>query len=1125
MIKSYNLQLNNYNFSATVKGDQEEPLGDICAAYKEKFLSQVHSGVIEVETVKECLCGSADIETLTNTDRLNLPFGSSICRDCGLIFTTPRMSEGSLKHYYEKYYHPLVLGKEILSSNDALFKKGQGEKIYKKIKKYINKDNKKSISVHEIGAGTGSVLSEFRDSADLDGLGVDETGTEYSQSCIDVADSNDVNVIYGDLEAIVSTNKKYDVVILSHVFEHFVDLGRELKLLSGVLSSNGVVYVEVPGVLSVHKKNIYDFSYNKYRVHAHMYDFSLSTLCNVFQKHGYKLVDGNEEVEAVFIKDEDSEYVYVNDYDCIMHYLNFLEQNRTYFIGKAERLEVRTIQVRNRDEIISDLKEEIEDLKHQLVKMVSEKEAALSKKANIRLKLKKLLSMVRKVSAFVRGKLNKVFLYFRNRLARNVISILLLKLSALRYTRWMLTGKVGQKLLSTDYMYPKVGINIYSRYRFGKLIKHFRRTHELDELKKSRDYFSKLQGKYKGKRCFIIGNGPSLNQQDLTLLKNEFTIGSNYIYKNYDKMGFLPTIFTIVNYLVAEQRIDEINKLNGTLKVFPFFLNYCVNSSEHTFFLNSPAFNEFSTDINQYISWQSTVTFFNMQLAYYLGFDEVYLIGVDNNYIQPDSGKEGAMIKQDNDDPNHFSKDYFRGLTWQKADTNAMEYVYLLSGAAYEKSGRKLYNATHGGRLEIFERVEYESLFDDLSMSVAQPFSGLQSELGLVKPLRKKLVLSINPDLKDTFGHFYHYDARIKNALPCECDYITLSNKGANEELLKKNKWIMPVFGDQSWTLGRVSSKGTVVDRECFKVEFLNAYLNLHNVYDEIVIYFYTGSFVHAEALMDLSRKMPGSPEIHVNLFWEHFNINFIRTEKLAPLVAKINSLKSMHLYVDSQELGAVVKEYVPVEQLIWPMFPVSDLPEQGGECCCDGERNGKVCVVFPGALRLEKGYDLSLAAVENICSVSDKLSFRLRIGVNGLADPEITSMQRRIKGDVEFVGGVLSDADFSEFIMCADIIVLPYRVSEFSTRTSGVMTDSIILGKPVIAAKGTWMGNIIDAEGNGETFSDGDVSDLVEKIYNVSSNLKNYQDSCARLQKKWSKECNVNGFVRQILCVNTAES
>ena len=77
-------------------------------------------------------------------------------------------------------------------------------------------------------------------------------------------------------------------------------------------------------------------------------------------------------------------------------------------------------------------------------------------------------------------------------------------------------------------------------------------------MDKNTDKIRSFENKHKGERCFIIGNGPSLNKTDLTMLKNEITFGLNKIYLNFNKMGYSPTYFVIVNPLVINQCANEL---------------------------------------------------------------------------------------------------------------------------------------------------------------------------------------------------------------------------------------------------------------------------------------------------------------------------------------------------------------------------------------------------------------------------------------------------------------------------------------------------------------------------------------------------------------------------------------
>jgi hypothetical protein len=114
---------------------------------------------------------------------------------------------------------------------------------------------------------------------------------------------------------------------------------------------------------------------------------------------------------------------------------------------------------------------------------------------------------------------------------------------------------------------------------------------------------------------------------------------------------------------------------------------------------------EFSTDIFKNISWRHTVSFFNMQLAYGLGYRKIVVVGMDHRYSQPEALAEGEIVSTDDDDGNHFDERYFRGLRWQAADVGAMERTYLLALDAFRSVGGEIVNATVGGNLELFPRL------------------------------------------------------------------------------------------------------------------------------------------------------------------------------------------------------------------------------------------------------------------------------------------------------------------------------------------------------------------------------------------------------------------------------------
>lgn len=229
------------------------------------------------------------------------------------------------------------------------------------------------------------------------------------------------------------------------------------------------------------------------------------------------------------------------------------------------------------------------------------------------------------------------------------------------------------------------------------------------------------RNRHKGKRCFIIGNGPSLNKLDLEKLRDEVSFGVNAIYTNYNRMGFYPTYYVVEDTFVAEDRASEINNYKESTKFFGNFLTYCLKKDNRTILLNVimkfeeyPGFPHFSTNAARCVWVAGTVTYLCMQLAYYMGFSEVYLIGFDHSYAIPNGALiDGTNITSTSDDPNHFSPDYFgKGKRWHDPKVDRMEKAYRKAKMYFEADGRRIYNATVGGKLEVFDRIDYASLFN-----------------------------------------------------------------------------------------------------------------------------------------------------------------------------------------------------------------------------------------------------------------------------------------------------------------------------------------------------------------------------------------------------------------------------
>lgn len=221
---------------------------------------------------------------------------------------------------------------------------------------------------------------------------------------------------------------------------------------------------------------------------------------------------------------------------------------------------------------------------------------------------------------------------------------------------------------------------------------------------------AELRDKHRGQRCFLIGNGPSLRQTDLSRLKNEFTIGTNRIYLAFPEIGFTTSYYLSVNDLVIEQCAEEIQALP-----MPRFISWrarkWIRPEENLYFIHTTYTGEkFAKDIRGRVWEGGTVTYTGLQVAYYLGFEQVILVGVDHNYVTP--GKPNETVVSQGDDPNHFHPGYFgKGYRWQLPDLVQWEESYRLARRTFEASGRSVIDATIGGKLRVFPRVDYDSLF------------------------------------------------------------------------------------------------------------------------------------------------------------------------------------------------------------------------------------------------------------------------------------------------------------------------------------------------------------------------------------------------------------------------------
>ena len=240
------------------------------------------------------------------------------------------------------------------------------------------------------------------------------------------------------------------------------------------------------------------------------------------------------------------------------------------------------------------------------------------------------------------------------------------------------------------------------------------------------NHINNLKNKHLGERAFIIGLGPSLKISDLELLKDETTFSSNKVFLAFEQTSWRPTYYSITDELVAKNNHKIINNLKLE-KIFSHNVReYFATSSDILWVKHNPktkdeegrlVFN-FSKDVSIETFRGGTIVYFQLQLAFYMGFKEIYLLGVDFNYQNSKETKNecthGKILESSlNDAINHFVPNYRQpGELWSKPDMERQIGAYALAKQVFDSDQRKVINLTPGSKLDVFEKSELKKILN-----------------------------------------------------------------------------------------------------------------------------------------------------------------------------------------------------------------------------------------------------------------------------------------------------------------------------------------------------------------------------------------------------------------------------
>lgn len=226
-----------------------------------------------------------------------------------------------------------------------------------------------------------------------------------------------------------------------------------------------------------------------------------------------------------------------------------------------------------------------------------------------------------------------------------------------------------------------------------------------------------------GERAFILAGGPSLKDTDVTPLENEITFG---VSLSYLKEGFNPSYHVIGDEIIAKQRASELS--NPKVGLYGLFTSKGIYDMQiilrpRVYYFTGTMRKKFSTDFTKPLYGGWTSTYVAMQFCYYMGFDKVYVLGLDHSWSYDDTDVVGKWKTSDGDlypirknksgDPNHFTDDYYHeDMEWGEPNVDGMAESYLMAREAFERDGREIINVSLETKLplDILPKMDYNDV-------------------------------------------------------------------------------------------------------------------------------------------------------------------------------------------------------------------------------------------------------------------------------------------------------------------------------------------------------------------------------------------------------------------------------
>ncbi len=276
MIKIHKTLIRNKDFHTA--NISRKGLSEPRRKYIKEYNNQIKEGKIEYKSIP-CLCGYEDFDLVASVDRYGIIQKTVICKYCGLLQSNPRMSQSAYKNFYEsdlyrKIYTDTSLEEytKLKFSNDSGF--NSGKEIFDIVLNKLSTNEFKDIL--DFGGGGGWNLAPFKSA------GMNVTGIEYSPRLVELGRLYGINMIQGGFDTLHRIDESYDLILLNHVLEHFIDPFDKLKRLINHLTPTGYIYFGLPNIMNF---GIYQLQ------NAHVYYFNPSNFKYFVESTGLQMIE------------------------------------------------------------------------------------------------------------------------------------------------------------------------------------------------------------------------------------------------------------------------------------------------------------------------------------------------------------------------------------------------------------------------------------------------------------------------------------------------------------------------------------------------------------------------------------------------------------------------------------------------------------------------------------------------------------------------------------------------------------------------------------------------------------------------------------------------------------------